>query len=99
VHLSDVAGAVRAAVEQAHPGACPVYNVGSGVGSRLLDVVRYAEEVTGRRIEVEHTAQDAPPGLLVADVTLARKELGWEPVRSDLRTIVADAWACWPVRP
>jgi UDP-glucose 4-epimerase len=99
VHVLDVASAVRAALERTQDGGeCPVYNVASGVGSSLVDVVDCVREVTGRAIDVEHVPSAGLVDRLVADVTRARKELDWEPVHSNLRTIVTDAWAAWPGR-
>ena len=98
VHVADVALAARAALERAAPGASRVYNVGSGVGTRVIDVVRCVEETTGQRIAVEHAPDEGAPGRLVADVARARRDLDWSPARSQLSTIVADAWAAWPGR-
>lgn len=96
VHVADVASAARAAISYAWPGACPVFNVGSGVGTRMVDLLHCVEEVTGQTISVQHTPQEGPPGRLIADISYARTQLRWEPVRSDLPTIVRDAWECWP---
>jgi UDP-glucose 4-epimerase len=98
VHVGDVASAARAAISYAWPGACPVFNIGSGVGTRMVDLLHCVEEVTGQTISVQHTPQEGPPGRLIADIGYAKSQLRWEPVRSDLRTIVADAWDCWPGR-
>jgi len=98
VHVADVATAARAALSFVWPGACPVFNVGSGVGTRMIDLLHCVEEVTGQTISVQHTPQEGPPGRLIADIGYAKSQLRWEPGRSDLRTIVADAWAYWPGR-
>lgn len=98
VHVADVATAARAALGYAWPGACPVFNVGSGVGARMVDLLHCVEEVTGQTIKVHHTPQEGAPGRLIADISYARAQLRWEPVRSDLRTIVGDSWDCWPGR-
>jgi UDP-glucose 4-epimerase len=98
VHVADVAAATRAALSHAVPGTCSLYNIGSGIGTRVVDVVRCVEDVTGRRIPVERTPDAGSADRLVADVSRARQHLGWTPARSDLRTIVADSWASWPGR-
>jgi UDP-glucose 4-epimerase len=95
VHVADVASAVRTAIDAVRPGDCPVYNIGSGVGSRILDVLHCVEDVSGRTIPVKKTPERVPPGRLIADISLATRQLGWEPHRSDLRSIVGDAWASW----
>jgi UDP-glucose 4-epimerase len=88
VHVEDVARAHLAALEKEG-----VYNLGSGRGSTVLEVIETARRVTGRRIEV--TFADLRPGDpkgLVADISKARRELGWEP-KHGLGEIVASAWA------
>lgn len=96
VHVADVAAAVRAALVRVVPGACPVFNVGSGRGTRLIDLLHEVEQVTGRSIPLRFAPDARAPGGLVAGVDRARDALGWQPVRSDLQALVADAWACWP---
>ena len=96
VHPADVATAVRAAIEAARPGACPVYNVGSGHGTRIIDALHCLEATAGVQIKVEHTPQEGLSPSLIADITAAGRELGWTPSRSDIETIIADAWPCWP---
>jgi UDP-glucose 4-epimerase len=36
------------------------------------------------------------PPSLIADITAAGRDLGWEPTRSDIETIISSAWPCWP---
>ena len=96
VHPADVASAFRAAVTAARPGACPIYNVGSGTGTRIIDALHCLEEVAGVEIEIEHTPQEGVPPSLIADISAAARDLEWEPTRSDIRTIITDAWPCWP---
>jgi UDP-glucose 4-epimerase len=98
VHVADVARAIRLAVEAARGGACPVYNIGSGTGTRIIDVVRHVEEIVGHDFEIVHTPQEGAPGRLIADIGYAAAQLGWAPQRSDIATIVADAWKYWPGR-
>ncbi|WP_163513003.1 NAD-dependent epimerase/dehydratase family protein [Fodinicola acaciae] len=86
VHVTDVAAAVRLALT--HTGT---YNIGSGHGTSILDLVRTAEKVTGRRIEVCHRPAKPEPHSLIADIGKAARELGWRPEHSDLETIVRDA--------
>jgi UDP-glucose 4-epimerase len=98
VHVSDVARALRMATEGVRRGACPIYNIGSGVGSRIIDVFTCVEEVVGHEFDIGHTPQEGAPGRLIADISYVERNLGWVPERSDLRTIIADAWNCWPGR-
>ena len=79
VYLGDVIRAFRlamAAVLDSTPAA--VYNVGSGVGSSVGELVAAVENRTGKRIALESRGKrpgDAP--VLVADVGKIRRELGW----------------------
>jgi UDP-glucose 4-epimerase len=92
LHVLDAADAFVAALEHGGPGGARRYNVGSGRGASVLDVVAAAERVTGRPVPVVHRPAAAEPAALVCDPTRARTELGWQPWRSDLDGIVRDAW-------
>jgi UDP-glucose 4-epimerase len=92
VHVHDVACAFELALAHAEPDWRLVFNVGA-TGARVLDVVRTVEEVTGRKVPVEHQPSRGEAPKLLADTTRIRVGLGWYPQRSDLRTIIADAWA------
>lgn len=94
LHLDDAAQAFVAALDS-HPevGQFRRYNIGSGVGASVLDVAAAAERTTGRQIRVVHRPPVPEPQALVCDPTRAAAELGWKPRRSDLDTIVRDAWA------
>lgn len=98
VHLADVAAAVRRALAVATAGTHRVFHIGSGNGSSMADVVRAAEAAAGRRVAVKRMPPKPEPQLLVADNRRARAEMGWEPARSDLAQMVADAWDAWPGR-
>ena len=64
----------------------------------MQEVINTAEQVTGCKIPVVDAARgDGDPARLVADSTLARKQLGWKPQYSDLDTIIEHAWK-WEIR-
>lgn len=94
VHVSDLADAhVRALDHTLGDGASSLFNLGSGGGSSVREVIDAVQEVTGRPVETRIAPRrpgDTPT--LVADSTRARRELGWRPERESLRTIVEDAW-------
>jgi UDP-glucose 4-epimerase len=92
VHVDDLAAGVVTALEACQPGECPTYNIGSGVGASLRGIVATVEAVSGRTVRVEHRPPAAEPASLLSDSSLIRQQLGWRPTRSDLRSIVADAW-------
>ncbi|SEP08949.1 UDP-galactose 4-epimerase [Salinihabitans flavidus] len=70
-----------------------VFNLGTGSGFSVREVMTHAQAVTGR--EVPHEIGPRRAGdctRLVSGSTRAEKELGWRPARSDLDTMIADAW-------
>ena len=91
VHVYDVARAFELALGHAVPGRRSVFNVGAR-GASVLDVVRAVREVTGREVPVEHHPSRGEARTLLADTRKIRAELDWSPERSDLGTIIADAW-------
>lgn len=92
VHVVDMAEAFALALDACVPGQWRAYNVGSGRRTRVRDVLRAAEQVTGRRVPVQHRAPANEPPVLVADNTRIRHELGWTPHNSDLTTILTGSW-------
>lgn len=91
-HVSDVARAYLIAVEHPVQDGFAVYNVGSGHGSSVLDVLDAVRAVTGHDIPVDHRPAHDEPASLVADITRATRDLDWNPERSDLTDLVTDAW-------
>lgn len=91
-HVSDVARAYLMAVEHPLQDGFAVYNVGSGHGSSVLDVLDAVRAVTGHDIPVDQRPAHDEPASLVADTTRATHDLHWKPERSDLTELVADAW-------
>lgn len=93
VHVLDLASAHLLALQGGAPGV-RIYNVGSETGYSVRQVVEMAREITGQPIETIETGRrpgDQPA--TVASSALIRRELGWEPRSSDLRTMLASAWA------
>ena len=94
VHVTDVAKAhVRALDYLLDGGPTLALNLGSGRGVSEREVIDAAVRVTGRKIPVAFDPR--PPGdpdRLVAAARRAREVLGWRPERSDLSTVIADAW-------
>jgi UDP-glucose 4-epimerase len=95
VHVADLATAHLAAMErlaEGQPGG--IYNLGTENGSSVLEILEAARDLTGHPIPARREARRAgDPGQLVASSAHARTELGWSPVRSDIASILADAWA------
>ena len=69
------------------------FNLGSETGFTVLEIIRAFEKVTG--IAVPHTLgarRAGDPAMLVAGNEKAKRLLGWEPAKSDLETILTDAY-------
>lgn len=92
VHVLDMAEAFALALDACVPGQWRPYNVGSGTRVRVLDVLRAAEQVTGRRVVVRHRPPANEPPVLLADSTRIKHDLGWTPHHSNLTTILTDGW-------
>lgn len=92
IHVDDLADAHLLAVARAQPGH-RVYNLGSGSGFSVREVIEACRAVTGHPIPaVAAPRRDGDPAVLVASSEAAQKALGWKPERTDLATIVGDAW-------
>ena len=93
IHVLDLAEAHLLALESSEPGRHRIYNLGSGAGFTVREVISACQRVTGLPI----AAEDAPrragdPAVLIASSERAIAELGWRPAHTDLDEIVSDAW-------
>lgn len=95
VHVEDLAQAVMRAVELELPvGRHEVFNLGSGSGFSVHEVLEAARAVTGRPIKTEVRPRRAgDPARLVASSAKAREVLGWQPAKPGLEAMIGDAWA------
>jgi UDP-glucose 4-epimerase len=93
IHVEDLGIAHLLALEQLTSGEHAVYNLGTGHGYTVREVIEAARRVTGEEIPaVEEPRRAGDPPALVADATRARERLGWRPERS-LEDMIADARA------
>jgi UDP-glucose 4-epimerase len=94
IHVSDLARAHIAAVEWLTGGGeSKKYNVGTGHGYSVREVLKAVQDVTGKEVPFTFgPRRDGDPPLLVADSTRLQRELGWKPLDSDLKRIVETAW-------
>jgi UDP-glucose-4-epimerase GalE len=93
VHVGDLADAHLAALAHLDKGGETLsLNLGTGRGASVLEVIRTAEEVTGKDIAFSFgSRRQGDPAELVADAAKAAEVLGWQ-ARFDLRKMIADAW-------
>jgi len=93
IHVKDLADAHLLALGSNTPGTHRIFNLGSGDGYSVRQVIDTCREVTGHPIPaVDAPRRDGDPATLIASSARAISELGWTPQRTDLATIVADAW-------
>ncbi|WP_197136160.1 UDP-glucose 4-epimerase GalE [Crateriforma conspicua] len=94
IHVDDLGDAHLKALEKLEPGKGICVNLGTGKGTSVREIVEACREVTGHPIPEkmgERRAGDPPE--LVADASMARQVLGWEPKYNDAKSIVETAWA------
>lgn len=90
VHLLDLSSAHILALEKE---VCGAFNLGTGKGVSVREIVEACRKVTGKDIPVVLSPRrPGDPPALYASGEKARRELGWNPVHSDIETIVSDAW-------
>jgi UDP-glucose 4-epimerase len=101
IHVEDlaaahVAGAARLA---AGPATGAVYNVGTGRGYSVLEVLKRIGAVTGQPVDYRiGPRRPGDPPSVVADARLIRRELGWQ-ARYDLTDMIESTWQAWSAVP
>ncbi len=98
IHVMDLAEGHVAALTRATPGV-QAYNLGSGVGTSVLEAVRAFEAASGRAVPYAiHPRRAGDLATVVADPSLAFAELGWRTTRS-FAEACRDAWAWQSANP
>ncbi|HLV00080.1 MAG TPA: UDP-glucose 4-epimerase GalE [Acidobacteriota bacterium] len=94
IHVEDLASAHVKALDWLAAGKpSENFNLGTGTGSSVLEVVRMVERKTGKNVSYRISPRrPGDPPVLVADAGKAKRLLGWSPQRSDLDTIIETAW-------
>lgn len=93
VHVTDLAVAHVAALSACRAGEFSAYNLGTGEGTSIREVIERAKRITGRTIRsIAGGRRLGDPAILVADPSCARKVLNWTPTQSDPDHIIATAW-------
>ncbi len=93
VHIEDLADAHLKALEYLSKGnKSDVFNLGSGNGYSVKDIVQSVEKITGKKVKVKMAPRrPGDPAKLVASSGKALKVLGWKP-KLDLDVIIQSAW-------
>ena len=90
IHILDLARAHILALDAAKS---ELYNLGTGGGSSVRDVIAACRKITGRKVDtVEIPRRAGDPPRLIASSKKIEKELGWRPEFQSLDTIIESAW-------
>lgn len=94
IHVNDLAEAHILALEALLAGgATDQFNIGTGSGHSVMEMIRAVEEVTGRKAPyVVGARREGDPPALVANPDKLRSVLGWDPRMPGIREIIATAW-------
>lgn len=93
IHINDLADAHIKALEYLNNGgSSDIFNLGTGNGNSVLEIIRTAEKIIGEKIKFEITDRRAgDPAVLVADNKKAKQVLDWQP-EFNLEKIISTAW-------
>ena len=90
VHVIDLIDAHVKALNSLGAAGHEIYNLGSGSGYSVREVVQAASDAIGHQIPfVDSPRRAGDPAVLIADISKAKKILNWAPTR-DMKTMVAD---------
>lgn len=94
VHVNDLASAHILAMEYLYKGGeSTVFNLGSGNGFSVQEIVDAAKEVTGVDFKVVYgQRRTGDPSTLIASSQKIKNMLGWNPVHSEVKQVIRDAW-------
>jgi len=94
IHVSDLAEAHIASLDHLLAGGeSNRFNVGTGIGRSVREMIQAVEEVTGKKVPfVMGPRREGDPAELVANSDKLKRTLGWKPRYVELRDIVATAW-------
>jgi UDP-glucose 4-epimerase len=96
IHVLDLCEAHVLALEYLFAGnPSDNFNLGSGEGFSVLEMIEAARRVTSHPIPAEVAPRRAgDPAVLIANSDKARSILGWKPTRENIEVMIRDAW-CW----
>jgi UDP-glucose 4-epimerase len=93
IHIADLISAHLLALDELKERDRLIYNLGSGNGYSVREVIEKARQVTGHLIPVkELPRRPGDSARLVASSEKVRSELGWKPEHDNLREMIANAW-------
>lgn len=94
LHVTDLARAHILALQKLRAGgASSVYNLGSGKGFSVLEIIDAARRVTGHPIPaVMEARRSGDPAVLIASSEKIKQDLGWNPQMDNIEKIIQSAW-------
>lgn len=94
IHVTDLADAHIRAIEYLFENKkSDFFNLGTGEGITVLELVDAVERITGKKLNVSlENRRPGDPDALVADNSKARQLLGWNPIHSSIDNIIKTAW-------
>ena len=93
IHVEDIARAHLLALNATEPGQHVVYNLGSGAGFSVRQVIEAARRITGKDIKtVDDPRRAGDPSAVVASSRKIQDSLGWKPEKPDLEDMISDTW-------
>lgn len=94
IHIADLVSAHLLALDGLKERDQLIYNLGSGTGYSVREVIETARRVTGHRIPAkELPRRPGDSAILIAASERIKRELGWKPQHDDLHEIITSAWA------
>ena len=94
IHVEDLSAVHRIATETQPEGRFRCYNVGTGQGVSVKELIAAARQVTGHKIPASPAPRrEGDPPELYADPTLICTELGWRPEYTDISRTIETAWS------
>lgn len=93
IHIADLVSAHILALGALESRDRMIYNIGSGNGFSVREVIEAARKVTGHTIPaIESPRRPGDSARLVASPDKIMKELGWKPIYTDIQEIISIAW-------
>ncbi len=93
IHIGDLGQAHVMALHKLQENVGGAFNLGTGAGCSVQEVLEAARRITGHPIPAQYLPRrPGDPPRLVADYARARTELGWHPAQSQINHIVKTAW-------
>ena len=100
VHVQDLADAHLRVINHLKAGQLVDYNLGTGVGVSVREVIETARRVTGKPIAVvESPRRSGDPAVLMGDASKALRELGWSAKFKAIELVIESAWAWHQANP